>query len=100
MVTIKYGNSAVGIDEIYTENSSANVVAYPNPSSNGRFTLVDASGKSPISGGRVFDSSGRLVGALNLVSQEADLSGFPAGLYLLQYDRENLPAGSVKLMVE
>lgn len=100
MVTIKYGNSAVGIGEINTNGEMTNVIAFPNPSSNGRFTLVDASGKSPITGGRVFDNNGRLVGALNLVSQEADLSGFPAGLYLLQYDRENLPSGILKLMVE
>ncbi len=99
IMIIKYPGVFVGLNEVagvkYTD-----IYAYPNPSSNGRFTLVDASGKSPISRGRVFDSSGKLISSFNQLTEEIDLSTFPTGLYLLQYDRNNLPAGTVKLMVE
>ena len=97
MVTIKYGGSAVGMEEV---NAVTNVIAYPNPSGNGRFMLLDASGETPITRGRVFDISGKMVATLDILRQEINLSNFPAGLYLLQFERENIPAGTIKLIVE
>ncbi|MBL7924084.1 MAG: hypothetical protein JNL88_07790 [Bacteroidia bacterium] len=97
MVTIKYGGSAVGLDETTRID---NVKAYPNPSADGRFLLLEDAGTSPISGGRVFDSSGRCVEGVDLLNREVDLSGHPAGLYLLQYDRDQVPAGTLKLIKE
>lgn len=99
IITTKYQGVFVGLNEV-SGVKNGDIYAYPNPSSNGRFTLVDASGKSPITRGRVFDSSGKMISTLDLISQEINLSGFPIGLYLLQYERNNLPSGTVKLMVE
>ena len=95
MITIKYGGSAVGMQQI--ENPS-NVNAYPNPST-GTFLLMETLGASPIISGNVYDVQGRKVIMLDLVSREINLNKFPAGLYILQYQCENGVLGTLKLML-
>ena len=95
MITIKYGTSTVGMEEINTSN---NVIAYPNPS-NGTFLLVEKSAGSPIINGNVYDLQGRKVTTLDLINREINLSKFPSGLYILQYQRENGSLGSLKLVL-
>lgn len=95
MIIIKYGGSAVGVDEI--ENQS-NVIAYPNPST-GTLILLETLGGSPIIKGDVYDLQGRKVTTLDLINREINLNKFPAGLYILQYQRENGVQGSLKLML-
>ncbi|MBK7965183.1 MAG: hypothetical protein IPK10_07745 [Bacteroidetes bacterium] len=72
MIIIKYGGSAVGINEI--ENPS-NVIAYPNPS-NGTFLLMETAGSSPIINGIVYDLQGRKVTSLDLINREINLAKF------------------------
>ena len=95
MITIKYGGSAVGVQDV--ENPS-NVIAYPNPS-NGTFLLMETVGGSPIINGNVYDLQGRKVTNLDLINREINLSKFPSGLYILQYQRENGSLGSLKLVL-
>ncbi len=96
MVTIKYGNSAVGEEEAIPQY--ANVYAYPNPSADGQFVLLESPGAIPVSGGQVFDINGRRVAGLDPVSREINIICLPAGLYLLHYEREGLPAGCIRLL--
>lgn len=95
MITIKYGGSAVGIQQI---ENQANVIAYPNPS-NGTFLLMESAGGSPIISGIVYDLQGRKVTNLDLINREINLSKFPSGLYILQYQREDGSLGSLKLVL-
>ncbi|MBK7965531.1 MAG: T9SS type A sorting domain-containing protein [Bacteroidetes bacterium] len=95
MIIIKYGGSAVGINEI--ENPS-NVSAYPNPST-GTFLLMETAGGSPITNGTVYDVQGRKVTTLDLINREVNLAKFPSGLYILQYQREDGSLGSLKLVL-
>ncbi len=95
MITIKYGGSAVGMQQI---ESPSNVIAYPNPS-NGIFLLMESVGGSPIINGVVYDLQGRKVTTLDLINREINLSKFPSGLYILQYQRENGEMGSLKLVL-
>ncbi|MFN0189449.1 MAG: T9SS type A sorting domain-containing protein, partial [Bacteroidia bacterium] len=95
MITIKYGGSAVGIQDV--ENPS-NVIAYPNPS-NGTFLLVEKLAGSTIINGNVYDLQGRKVTTLDLINREINLTKFPSGLYVLQYQRENGSLGSLKLIL-
>ena len=95
MITIKYGGSAVGMEQI---ESSSNVIAYPNPS-NGTFLLMETAGGSPIISGIVYDLQGRKVTNLDLINREINLSKFPSGLYILQYQQENGSIGSLKLVL-
>lgn len=76
MITIKYGGSAVGMEQI---ESSSNVIAYPNPS-NGTFLLMETAGGSPIISGIVYDLQGRKVTNLDLINREINLSKIPSGL--------------------
>lgn len=95
MVTIKYGGSAVGMEQIETPSS---VIAYPNPS-NGTFLLMETAGGSPIISGNVYDMQGRKVTTLDLINREVNLNKFPSGIYILQYQRENGEMGSLKLVL-
>lgn len=96
MITIKYGNSSVGVEEI---NVLHNVIAYPNPST-GIFLLIENGNSSPITSGQVFDITGRLVTSLDVINREIDLGGFSTGFYVLKFQREDKSIGSLKLVKE
>ena len=97
MLTIKYGGTVVGTNEIDIEKKSFAYV-YPNPSLNGLFTLLDAS-PTHISEGKVFDLQGRFVVDMNISTGQIDLSTCQAGIYLLALKRDGLPAEHIRLVV-
>ncbi len=102
MVTIKYGNSPVGINELQLANSKLvdDVFAYPNPSATGKFNLMDASPKAPISGGNVYDLQGRMISTIAVVNEMIDLSYLSPGVYFLHYQRNNVETGVLKLIIQ
>jgi len=97
MVTIKYGGTPVGINEI---SALDEVVVYPNPSASGKYLFIDKSGQKGVSKARVFDASGKMIKEISNfdLHSEIDISQFPTGLYLFQYFRNDLPSGIIKLM--
>ncbi len=97
MVTIKFGGTVVDVNEI---DLKSEVVVFPNPSAAGKYLLIDRSGFDSISGAKVFDSSGRTIKDISYVDLrgEIDLSNYTDGLYLLQYFRNEVPAGTIKLI--
>lgn len=97
MLTIKYGGMIVGIDENNSVQKQFAFV-YPNPSSNGKFTLLDASPNKIISA-RIYDSLGRYVTSIDSISGEIDLSKSKQGLYVLVLERENNNTERLKLIV-
>ncbi|MBP6334416.1 MAG: T9SS type A sorting domain-containing protein [Bacteroidia bacterium] len=97
MLTIKYGGTVVGTDDLDIEKKSFAYV-YPNPSLNGLFTLLDAS-PIQISEGKVFDLQGRFVVDMNIATGQIDLSTSQAGIYLLALKRDGLPAENIRLVV-
>jgi len=60
---------------------------------------METLGASPIISGNVYDVQGRKVTTLDLINREINLSKFPAGLYILQYQRESGVLGTLKLML-
>lgn len=97
MVTIKFGGTAVNVNEMDLKQE---VVVFPNPSAEGKYLLIDRSGFDMISGAKVFDCSGRLVKEIDRsdLKREVDISNCTAGLYLLQYFKNDVPAGIIKLI--
>jgi hypothetical protein len=102
MVTIKYGSSPVGIDELQPSNSKLvdDVFAYPNPSANGKFNLMDASPKAAIGGGTVYDAQGKLVKTVLTENDVLDLSDQNSGIYFFRYKRNGIEAGTIKLSIQ
>lgn len=97
MITIKYGGIVVS-EEPLTPAQSNMAIAYPNPSTNGLFTLIDASPFSIISSG-VFDLQGRLIGSLNLETFEIDIHNARPGIYFLVYKRSNSSTEKIMLVI-
>jgi len=84
MVTIKYGNGLVGLEE--AQESALNAQAmpfFPNPSVQGIFSLAAGTSRELLEGALVYDAQGRLVQRIKGRPDSIDLSGFPSGLYLL-----------------
>jgi hypothetical protein len=97
MVTIKYGPSAAGVEE--TEFTLAdNVYAYPNPSADGLFSIMDATSSNPIVEGAVYDLQGREVSSYDYTREAIRLNQQPAGLYIFRYVRAGGQTGSMRLM--
>lgn len=97
MVTIKYGGSAVGLEEPSTV-SQDNVYAYPNPSADGIFQLADASPDGAILDCRLIDLQGRTVKTFGNEPTQLNLTELPGGMYLFTYVRENGKAGRLRLI--
>ena len=97
MVTIKYGGSATGIDD-GPAGYTGNVIAYPNPSADGIFQLIDAAADAPISSAQVMDLQGRLLRTIPVSNDVVNLNVLPSGVYLLRYFRDDRPAGTLKLI--
>jgi hypothetical protein len=97
MVTIKYGGSATGIDENPAEYTG-NVIAYPNPSADGIFQLIDAAADAPINSAQVMDLQGRLLRTIPVSNDVVNINVLPSGVYLLRYFRDDRPAGTLKLI--
>jgi hypothetical protein len=85
MVTIKYGGAVVGTDDM-DRKIRQSVIAYPNPSVNGLFTLLDAS-PFRTKAGNIYTVNGQLIGKADLQSNQVDLSDQPAGIYILEIER-------------
>lgn len=102
MLTIKYGSSPVGINELQPANSkyADDVFAYPNPSANGKFNLMDASPKAAIDGGFIYDLQGRTVKTITVSNDAIDLSDLQPGIYFFRYKRNSIEAGTIKLIIE
>ena len=90
MVTIKYGNGLVGLEEPVgqMENNYAPVFR-PNPSSNGVFHLIDPSLATALAGAAVFDLQGRKVADISSATDRIELENLPSGMYIL-LTRSNL----------
>ncbi|MBK9399688.1 MAG: SBBP repeat-containing protein [Bacteroidetes bacterium] len=97
MVTIKYGNSAVGVEEMGAINQD-NVYVYPNPSSDGVFYIVAAIGSSAIVSGSVMDMQGKEVARFFPEQSIVHIGDKAPGMYLLRYIRSNGSIGTVKLI--
>ncbi len=97
MLTIKYGGIVLGSEDISAPIRQM-LVVYPNPSQNGRFTLIDAS-PNPITSGRVYDIQGKFITTLDLSNWQIDLGGCRPGLYVVSLQRDNLPAEHLRLIV-
>ena len=97
MVTIKFGGTVVGQDEIQLP---VQAIVFPNPSASGKYILVDRTGLENISGAEIYDSSGRLIKSINCkeINSEIDISGFPEGLYLYRFFRDDIPSGVIRLI--
>jgi len=97
MLTIKYGGIILGKDEIsFSQQHSAFV--YPNPSSNGVFTLFDAS-PFRLKSVQVYDIQGRKIKTLNLSADIIDLNGVSKGIYLVILERENHQSEYLRLIM-
>jgi hypothetical protein len=98
MLTIKYGNTPVGINEVTPSTLKDNVYAYPNPSFDGKFMLLDGSPHGNIDGAQIFNIQGQLMKSIEVNNDQFDLSTFPAGIYFMNYTRNKMPAGTLKLV--
>jgi len=76
------------------------VYAYPNPSSSGHFLLNDLSGAPSIVRLSVFDAQGKELASFPASQQQVDLSGYPSGMYLLRYWRNDGTGGVIKLLMQ
>jgi Secretion system C-terminal sorting domain len=101
MVTVKYGPSPVGTDDLLPHSVFDGLVLFPNPSATGQFTFLNQ-GKVPVLQARIFDSMGRLIGEkYNLESGSTlDLSDYPPGIYLVQFSDGKNAMGNAKLIRE
>lgn len=97
MLTIKYGGTVVGLDEI-EKPVKQNTLVYPNPSHNGIFTLLDASPFKPISA-RVYDIQGRFIKTIDTKTEQINLSSCSPGLYILSIEREDHSADRIRLII-
>lgn len=97
MVTIKFGGSAVGVEEPLPA-SPDNVYAYPNPSAEGLFSILDAANGSRIVEGMIVDMQGRPVSRYDAGNEIIDLRNQASGLYLFRYVRDNGIQGLIRLV--
>jgi len=97
MLTIKYGNTPVGINEVNHPSISDNVYAYPNPSYDGKFMLLDGSPNGKIDGAKVYNIQGQLMKTLEIQNDQIDISNLPSGIYFMQYSRNKTDVGTLKL---
>lgn len=97
MVTIKYGPSAAGLDE-YSSSMRDNVYAYPNPSAEGLFRILDATGGNPIVEGKVVDLQGREVAVYDGMHETIRLNQQPTGVYIFHYLRATGQTGTIRLV--
>lgn len=97
MVTIKFGGSAVGVEEPLPV-SPDNVYAYPNPSVSGIYELRDASTDGPVTGGEILDVQGRVIRTVNVSENILDLQDLGTGVYFFRYLRGQRWAGTMKLV--
>ncbi len=97
MVTIKFGGSAVGLEESTPANAD-NVYAYPNPSADGSFNIMDAANGTAIVSGSVIDLQGREVFRYVPSAEQIRLGDVPPGLYIFRYVRDNGYTGSIRLI--
>lgn len=94
--------SAVSVDEVGREE--AQLVVYPNPTSNGQVTLVmDATSSTAVLS--VHDMSGKLVaeqllnGLSGMVQRTIDLGGLPQGMYLARLQADGTTT-TARLIIE
>jgi len=85
-LTVKYGNFVVGTEESGGTHSQS-ILVFPNPSTDGIFTVLDAS-PEPIVYGRVYDIQGRQIAVMDKESGKVDLSASRPGVYVLVLERE------------
>lgn len=97
IVTIKYGGSPVSISESVKRSTLS---VFPNPSSSGKFYLLDESGGAAISRVRIFSADGKMISVRNDLSvlNEIDLSANAVGLYLIQIERKDNTFEIVRVM--
>ncbi len=91
----KYGSSPVGIEENIP--SSNGLLAYPNPSENGVFNLVNAEGQLPIAAYEVYTAQGQKILQENYHNQPVDLSVTPAGMYFIVCRRSDASTCTLKV---
>lgn len=96
-LTIKYGDFYVG-SEAVAPPMQASARVFPNPSPDGRFTLLDAS-PYPIERCQVFDMQGRLIQRIKGDCQQIDLHATQPGVYLLILERSHGIADRIMLIV-
>lgn len=99
MVTIKYGGSAVGLEENIPAGYD-HVYAYPNPSADGVFQLADASPDGPMLHCRLLDLHGRVVKTFADDPSVLSLQELSRGMYLFTYVRKNGRAATLRLIRE
>lgn len=97
-VTIKYGSSPVGLSEENNLVFQDNVYAYPNPSAEGLFSILDAANGSRIVEGMIVDMQGRPVSRYDAGNEIIDLRYQASGLYLFRYVRDNGIHGLIRLL--
>jgi len=98
MLTIKYGNTPVGINEVNHPSISDNVYAYPNPSYDGKFMLLDGSPNGKIDGAKVYNIQGQLMKTLEIQNDQIDISNLHSGIFLMQYSPNKTDVGTLKLV--
>ncbi len=96
ILTIKYGGSAVGVEEISKNNDA--MIVYPNPTSTGNFRIVEINSSSPVINYEIYNLTGQCILQGNDIEKEIDLSVYPTGTFLLKYQRENGQYGTVKIV--
>lgn len=97
MVTIKYGGTWVGDENTHTVSENK-VTVYPNPSSDGRFTLSDSSPARMISG-KVFDMTGRFIASVDTETLTIELNTAKPGIYILSLFREDFTNERILLVI-
>ena len=98
MLTIKYGGVVVGNSEIDRAHKQF-AIAFPNPSAEGKFTILNTTPR-PIASGRIYDVFGKLCSTMNLESGIVNLMNVASGIYMLVLEREGLPVECIRLMVQ
>ncbi len=97
MLTIKYGGTVVGLEDEKKRSMHAAYV-YPNPSSSGMYTLIDASPEK-ITSCKVFDVQGRFIKSMDVNSYKINLEGQQPGLYILVLERSSSVKEHIRLIV-
>ncbi|HNS12881.1 MAG TPA: T9SS type A sorting domain-containing protein [Bacteroidia bacterium] len=97
MVTIKYGGVVVS-NNVLSLHEKYSAFAYPNPSFNGLFTLVDSS-PFKLQSIIIYDTQGRFINEINLSANIIDLRNSSKGMYIVVLKRENHQSDYLRLIV-
>jgi uncharacterized delta-60 repeat protein len=98
IMTLKYGGTVVGTEEINVDHNYTAYV-YPNPSANGIFEFYDASPEK-LTEARIYDLQGRYVKSMNTGTGKIDLSSATPGMYILILYRNNVAAERLRLILK